>query len=106
MDAEVRTRRVFQLKFFSVVLGIILEFLLIPKHQLAHSVFTSADFYYALLSPLVVWWFFRRLVPAKERELGLNGVRLLNFIFGFYLASALRAILAAFFSIQLGVWGS
>jgi hypothetical protein len=34
------------------------------------------------------------------------GVRLLNFIFGFYLASALRAILVVFFAIHLGLWAA
>ena len=65
----------------------------------------SGDFYYALLSPIVIWWFFRRLVPAKESELDLKGVRFLNFIFGFYVASAFRAVLATFFALHLGMWG-
>jgi hypothetical protein len=111
MDAEVPTGRVFRPMVFWIVLGIALEFLLIPKHPGTNAagngirLFMSGDFYYALLSPIVVWWFFRRLIPAKERELGTNGVRLLNFIFGIYIASALRAVLAAFFAIHVGVWG-
>ena len=107
MDAEVPTGSDFRLLVFWVVLGLIIEFLLIPTH-LGHGLYKNDGLYYALLSPIVVWWFFRRLVPAKEVELaklGMKGMRLLNFILGFYLASVLRAAVAAFFGIHLRVWG-
>jgi len=71
------------------------------------GLFANPDFYYALISPIAIWWFICRLVPGMEKELrkmGLKGVRLMNFVFGFYLASALRGVLAAFFSIHFGVW--
>jgi hypothetical protein len=58
MDAEVPTGRVFRLLFFWIVLGIVLEFLLIPRehHGLlsavnGNSLFMNADFYYALSGP-------------------------------------------------------
>src|SRR6476659_6096969 len=102
MDVEVTSRQAYRPQFLWIAVGIILEFVLIPREDhwtrsllYGNSLFTSADFYYALLSPVVVWWFFRRLIPAKERELDVNRVRLLNFIFGVYAASALTAILAA-----------
>lgn len=107
MDAEVPSSSVFRLLVFWMVLGILVEFLLIPTH-LGHGLYKNDDLYYALLSPIVVWWFFRSLVPAKEvelRKLGVKGVRLLNFILGFYLASALRAAVAAFWGTHLGLWG-
>jgi hypothetical protein len=112
MDVEVTSRRAFRSQLLWIVLGIILEFLFIPReghgarnvfHE--NNLFSSADFYYALVSPIIVWWFFRRLIPAKEKALDVNGVRFLNLIFGFYAASALRAILAAFFAIHTSVWG-
>jgi len=68
----------------------------------------NGDFLYALISPVVVWWFFRRLIPAKTKkleELGLKGVRLMNFVLGFYVASVLRAVLAAFPATRIGIWG-
>jgi hypothetical protein len=118
MGADVPARPVFRLLFSWMVLGTVAEFVLIPRHQgpglveiyagHAKSLFKSGDFYYALLSPAAVWCFFRRLVPAKSKEiedLGMRGVRLLSFIFGAYLASVLRAILAAFLAIHPGVWG-
>lgn len=108
MDDANTARPTFQLHLLWVALGMGLELLLIPNEiHPRHALFTSGDFYYALLSPIVIWWFFRRLVPAKERELrelGSKGVCLLNFILGFYAASALRAIFMAFFSIHLGAW--
>jgi hypothetical protein len=113
MDSEIQAGRVFRLLFWWVVLGAVVGFALWPRHigngiRYGTSLFTNEDFYYALLSPLVVWWFFRVLVPAKEEELeklGIKGVRLLNFILGLYVYSALRAALAAFFAIHMGVWG-
>jgi hypothetical protein len=58
MDAEVPTGRVFRLLFFWIVLGIVLEFRLIPRedHGLlsavnGNSLFMNADFYYALSDP-------------------------------------------------------
>jgi hypothetical protein len=58
MDAEVPTGRVFRLLFFWIVLGIVLEFLLVPRehHGLlsavnGNSLFMNADFYYALSGP-------------------------------------------------------
>ena len=108
MDDAITARRAFQLQYLWIAVGFGLEVLLIPNElRRTQSLFTSGNFYYALISPIVMWWFFRRLIPAKETELrkfGLQGVRLLNLILGFYAASALRAIFTAFFSIYLGVW--
>jgi hypothetical protein len=113
MDSEVQTKRVFRLLLLWVLLGAVVGFVLWPRHigsemRYGASLFTNEDFYYVLLSPLVVWWFFRVLVPAKEEELkklGINGVRLLNFLLGLYVDSVLRAALAAFFATHTGVWG-
>jgi|SRR5579871_4694950 len=108
MDDAVTAGSAIRLRLLWVAVGIGFEFLIIPnRFHPRHALFTTGDFCYALLSPIVVWWFFRHLIPAKERELrelGLKGVRLLNLIFGFYAASAVRDIFAAFFSIHLGVW--
>ena len=111
MDAEGPNTRGFELRYLWIAFGIVLEFLIIPRelrgtYSVLHqdNLFTKGDFYYALISPVVVWWFFRHLVPEKVRELTQKRVRFLIFIFGFYVASATRAILTAFFAIHVGAW--
>jgi hypothetical protein len=113
MNSEVQAGRAFRLLSWWVVLGAVVGFVLWPRHigygmRYGTSLFTKEDFYYTLLSPLVIWWFFRVLVPSKEEELkklGINGIRLLNCLLGLYVESVLRAALAAFFAIHMGVWG-
>jgi hypothetical protein len=110
MDKEIPTRRAFRPLVLWVVFGAVLELTFIPRNHAARigsSLLVNGDFFYALLSPVVVWWFFRRLISARAKELeelGLKGVRLMNFVLGFYVASALRAVLSAFFAIRLGMW--
>jgi hypothetical protein len=108
MEDAIITRLAFRLRWLWVIVGVGIELLLIPNElHPRHALFASGEFYYALLSPVVIWWFFRRLVPSKDgelKELGPKGIRLLSLFFGFYVASALRAIFAAFFLIHLGVW--
>jgi len=76
MNAAVSHKRDFELLYLWIAFGIVLEFLIIPRklrgtygvlHQ--DKLFTKGDFYYALISPVVVWWFFGHFVPAKATEL-------------------------------------
>jgi len=111
MNTEIPTKRAFRPLVLWIVFGAVLELAFIPRNQVARSgssLFMNGDFLYALISPVVVWWFFRRLIPAKTKkleELGLKGVRLMNFVLGFYVASVLRAVLAAFPATRIGIWG-
>jgi hypothetical protein len=79
MVNAITAERAFRLRWLWVAVGIGLELLIIPNElHPRRSLFTSGDFYYALLSSIVIWWFFRHLIPAKERELrelGLKGIR-------------------------------
>jgi hypothetical protein len=111
MGSKAVAGRSFELRLLWIAFGIALEFLIIPDEirrtssVLHHdNIFASRDFYYVLISPFVVWWFFRRLVPSKEGQLGQNGVRLMNCLFAFYAATLIRAIFEVFFAIHLGIW--
>jgi hypothetical protein len=111
MGSKVIAGKSFELRPLWFVFGLLLEFSFIPSEihgtssALHHGdLFTSGDFYYAVISPAVIWWFLYRLAPSKEDQLGQSGVRLLNFIFGLYVSSVVRSAFAAFCAIHLGVW--
>jgi len=78
-----------------IIAGFSVEFFLMPlpetkKGELIGTLLTSGDFYYALASPFVVWWWFA--VFLRQRALKSREIGIAYFIFGFYLSSALRAI--------------
>jgi hypothetical protein len=93
MIAEQTIRRRRWLVVIAVIVGFSLEFFLIPlprQRDMSAGLLASGDFYYAIISPLVIWWWFAvflRRRSLEARELGIGYLA-----FGFYFASALRAI--------------
>jgi hypothetical protein len=84
-----------KITLIGIALGFTIEFFLIPLPQLppAESVatlFRSADVYYALFFPAVLWWWFAAFLPRRPFRLREQFIAWLAF--GFYLCSALRAI--------------
>lgn len=87
------------------IIGFSLEFFLIPlpHHPSTYGVdwmkeiLKSSDFYYALMSPLVIWWWFRIFLRRRTLEMRELGVAYLAF--GAYLSSALRAIASITFQV-------
>jgi hypothetical protein len=97
MTAEQTVRGRRWLVAIAVVIGFSMEFFLIPLPRqrdvsamsAVRGLLTSDDFYYALVSPLVIWWFAGLL---RRRTLGVREIGIAYLAFGFYLSSALRAL--------------
>jgi hypothetical protein len=99
----VRTHR--KLIVGGAAIGLFLEFLLIPLPRdlpildsgTVTRILTSGNFYYVLVFPFVIWWWFKVFLRQRvfsRRELGFA-----YFIFGFYLSSVLRAVAIVAFQI-------
>lgn len=90
---------------FAIAVGFFLEFFLIPlppHPEWGHvgvlkTIFSSSQFYYALISPIVIWWWFCRFL--RRKNLDKRGEWLAFLMFGFYLSSVLQALAGTIYII-------
>jgi len=100
VEESIRARR--WAVMIGMIIGFTVEFFLIPlprhpewQRGWLRTLLTSGDFYYAVVSPLAIWWWFA--VFLKRRTLQLRELGMAYFIFGFYLSSAVQAIASVVF---------